>query len=61
MNRFDLLPKENEAALKFLDKLPKKYKYDDVKITFSNVAGIGRGVTIEVGPKSKDITDYDMF
>jgi len=52
---------EKENAQNFLNKLPKRLKYSDVELIFSNGAGIGIGITIKVGDKSKDITDYTSW
>jgi len=60
-SRFELLPKELEAAEKFLAKLPKKYKYKNTELIFSSGSGIGVSVTIRVGDREKDITDYGMW
>lgn len=58
---FKLTEKETEACDKFLEKLPKKYKYLPVQLLFKNDSGIGTSIIIIVGDKSKDITDYDSW
>ena len=61
MREFELSEKEHQAAEEFIKKLPKKYKNEDVTLTFSRKSGIGVSVTIRVGNKEKNITDYDTW
>jgi len=59
--KFELSPKEVQAYEKFLEKLPKKYRGKPIEIIFSTGNGIGTGITVRVGDKSEDITDYDTW
>jgi F0F1-type ATP synthase delta subunit len=58
IREFELSEKEHQAAEEFMKKLPKKYKYKKVELIFSRDSGIGVGITIRVGDREKDITDY---
>ena len=57
----DLTDKERQAIDEFIEKLPQKYKYKKVKLTFSGRSGIGRSVCVKVKKLKKDITDYDSW
>jgi len=61
MREFDLSEKEHQAAEEFIKKLPKKYKHEDKMLIFSGKSGIGVSVTIRVGDREKNITDYDTW
>jgi len=61
MRDFELSEMEYQAAEEFIKKLPKKYKYEDVTLIFSRKSGIGVGITIRVGNREKDITDYSTW
>jgi hypothetical protein len=58
---FELNENEVKAAEEFIAKLPKRYKKESRKMIFDFGNGIGIGVTIRVGDREKDITDYNTF
>jgi len=60
-SNYQLNDKELEALEAFLSKLPKKYKYKPVEVIFDSTNGIGIDITVRVGDKSKNITDYDTW
>ena len=59
--KFELSPKEVLSYENFIEKLPKKYKNMPKILIFSFGNGIGTGIAVCVGDKSKDITDYDTW
>jgi hypothetical protein len=65
ITKFELNETEIKTAKDFIAKLPKKYKEmyknGDYEFIFSPGSGIGIGVTIKVGKKEKDITDYSNW
>jgi hypothetical protein len=61
MTKFELSPKEINAYESFIKKLPKKYRSMEKQMIFSFGNGIGVGVTIKVGDREKDITDYNTW
>ena len=61
MATYELTVREAEAYDKFIKELPKKYKNKTKKIIFSMGSGIGIAVTVKVGKKKKDITDYSTW
>ena len=58
---YELTVREAEAYDKFIKELPKKYKNKTRKLIFSMGSGIGIAVTVKVGKKKKDITDYSSW
>jgi len=58
MTKFELNNNEIKAYENFIKKLPKKYRNMPRDMIFSFGNGIGVGVSIRVGDKEKDITDY---
>ena len=61
ITKFELNENEIKAAEEFIAKLPKRYKKESRKIIFDFGNGIGIGVTIKVGDREKDITDYSTW
>jgi len=58
---YELTVREAEAYDKFIKELPKKYENKTRKLIFSMGSGIGIAVTVKVGKKKKDITDYSSW
>jgi hypothetical protein len=59
--KFELNEKEVELYNEFMKKLPKKYKSMTRQFIFHEGNGIGIGITIKVGDKEKNITDYSSW
>jgi hypothetical protein len=60
-SKFELNENEVKAAEKFIAKLPKRYKNESKKMIFDFGNGIGIGVSIKVGDREKNITDYNTW
>jgi len=61
ITKFELNENEAKAAEEFIAKLPKKYKKMSQELIITSGGGIGIGVTIRVGDREKDITDYNAW
>lgn len=59
--KFELNEKEVQAYEKFMAGLPKKYRSMPKEIIFSIGSGIGVAVSVRVGDKINDITDYNSW
>jgi len=59
IRKFELNEKEEAAYIAFTKKFSNE-KLKKTKIIFS-FCGIGTGITVKVGKKKKDITDYSSW
>jgi len=59
--KFELSPKEVLKYEKFLEELSMDYRNKPIEIIFSTGSCIGIGITVRVGDKSENITDYDNW